>query len=158
FSTPTGLSVGYDAFTPFNGNTPTDTQISNSISTTIYSVWRAEILINVLDSVAAKQQVPTVNGQLALAALRNILDNFPTRKGIGSSGLIFFSAPELINATPEDQRDLILLKSLRQALDALAGPDFQLAYNGSKTQSDYLWGVLHRITFAHPLGGNFSIP
>jgi penicillin amidase len=44
------------------------------------------------------------------------------------------------------------------ALDALAGPAFADAFNGSTDQSTYRWGRLHRIVLTHPLGGSFSIP
>ncbi|HEX7622770.1 MAG TPA: penicillin acylase family protein, partial [Anaeromyxobacteraceae bacterium] len=32
------------------------------------------------------------------------------------------------------------------------------AFNGSSRQEDYRWGKLHRIVFAHPLGGPFNVP
>jgi len=32
------------------------------------------------------------------------------------------------------------------------------AFSGSLRLADYNWGKLHRIVFAHPLGGPFSIP
>jgi penicillin amidase len=159
FSTPTGLKNGFDSFVPA-GSEPTETMINNSVSTTIYTLWRSQIIRTVIDSALAARQVPTVDGALALGALRNLLDKFPTRKGVGASGIDFFTVPGMPNATPEARRDLIILQSLRDALDILAGPDFQLAFNGSTNQRDYRWGMLHRIVFAHPLGATteYSIP
>ena len=55
-------------------------------------------------------------------------------------------------------RDFVLLKSLKDALDALASPAYAAAFNGSRNLDDYRWGRLHRITFRHPLGGPFNIP
>jgi len=45
-------------------------------------------------------------------------------------------------------------QELRQGLDLLASPTLFASTN----QSDYRWGRLHRIVFAHPLGGPFSNP
>jgi penicillin amidase len=52
----------------------------------------------------------------------------------------------------------VLLQSLVDALDALAGPAFADAFGGSTDQDDYRWGILHRITFEHPLGGARNAP
>ena len=43
-------------------------------------------------------------------------------------------------------------------LGRLAGAAFDPVFGNSTDQMDYLWGKLHRITFAHPLGAPFSIP
>jgi penicillin G amidase len=60
--------------------------------------------------------------------------------------------------TREQSRDLVLLESLREALDLLASDAFEPAFGGSANQDDYRWGLLHRIVFDHPLDGPFSIP
>jgi penicillin amidase len=44
------------------------------------------------------------------------------------------------------------------ALTRLAGPPFAAAFGGSTNLDDYRWGKLHRIVFAHLLGGPFSVP
>jgi penicillin G amidase len=74
--------------------------------------------------------------------------------------LPFLRVSELASATPEDQRDFFLLRSLRRALDSLAGSDFALAYNRSTNQQDYRWGKIHRLFIPHILGmqSEFSIP
>src|SRR5207244_3795155 len=118
------LRNGYDAFVPFNQSDPTEAQISNSVSTTIYSLWRSQVVRNTIDVALLPRQVVPVSGyegEMALAALRNLLDKFPTRKGVGASGIDFFSVPGM-TASAEARRDFIILQSLRQALDALAGP------------------------------------
>lgn len=160
FTTPTGVREGYDSFATF-GQDPSDTAISNSVSTTIYSMWRSAIVRNAIDAPLTKMGVVPVDGnfgQLAIAALGNLLDNFATRKGVGASGIAFFRTSVIPTASPEDQRDYILLQSLRQALDELAGNDFALAYNNSTNQNDYRWGKIHRLFIPHLLGQNFSFP
>jgi penicillin amidase len=92
-----------------------------------------------------------------MAALRHLLDTFPATHGVGASGLSFFDVPD-VTASAEDERDIVILTSLRSALQLAASPAFAPAFAGSTRQSDYRWGRLHRITFAHPLGGPFSIP
>jgi penicillin amidase len=114
----------------------------------------------VIDAPLRDRKLIVPNSQVVLASLRNILDNFAQRKGMGVSGLAFFRTSAMANATEEAQRDFILLQSLRQALDALAGPDFTLAFNGSTNQRDYRWGMLHRAFFPHSFGmtSDFAIP
>ncbi|MEW6729709.1 MAG: penicillin acylase family protein [Acidobacteriota bacterium] len=163
FTTPTGLRIGYDAFVPFNQSEPTEAQISASVATTIYSMWRSFIVRNTLDAALAPHQIAAVSGyegEIALSALRNLLDKFAMRKGVGASGIAFFSVPSLSDASAEAQRDFLILQSLRQALDTLAGPDFELAFHGSTNQRDYRWGMLHRGFFPHQFGDDsrFTIP
>lgn len=161
FSTPTGLRLGYDSFTPYNQSEPSQQQIDASVSTTIYSLWRTTIIQNTIDAALSSRQLTDVPpGRFAISALRNLLDNFSTNKGKGKSGISFFSAPNLSTSSPEAQRDFIILSSLRKTLDTLAGPDFALAFQGSKKQNDYRWGFLHRIVFVSDLGfsSDFSIP
>jgi penicillin G amidase len=47
---------------------------------------------------------------------------------------------------------------VQEALARLASDAFKPAFNNSTNQADYRWGKLHRIVFAHPLGGPFSVP
>jgi penicillin G amidase len=90
-------------------------------------------------------------------ALRRLLETFTSTRGVGASGLDFFDAPD-VSLTPEAERDLIILNSLKQALELAASPAFSSAFGGSTNQADYRWGRLHRVTFFHPLGPPFSIP
>jgi penicillin amidase len=61
-------------------------------------------------------------------------------------------------ADPVDRRDLLLLRSVKDALAKLAGPDFQAAFGGSTDQDDYRWGRLHRVVLDHPMDGPLNIP
>ncbi|MBI4852845.1 MAG: penicillin acylase family protein [Acidobacteria bacterium] len=160
-TTPTGLRNGYDSFVPFNQVDPTDEQINNSACSTIYSIWRSQMVRNVLDAPLAPKGLVGVDGnfgQTAIAALFNLLSTFPTKKGVGASGISFFTVPELAGQSPEAQRDFILLRSLKDGLDELAGPNFTLAYSNSQKLSDYRWGKIHRLFIPHILGVDFSLP
>jgi penicillin amidase len=75
---------------------------------------------------------------------------------VGASGIDFFAVDGV--ADPADRRDVLLLRSLHDALDKLAGPDFQAAFGGSTDQDDYRWGRLHRVVMDHPLDGSLNIP
>lgn len=159
FSTPTGLRQGYDpGDNPDNLAEPSDTEIRHSVAATIYSVWRSRIIANTIDAaltrVGLRNQLPP--DDQALSALRHLLDNFATRRGRGASGVNFF----VVNGapTPEAARDILLLRSLREALDLLASNTFAAAFGNSTNQTDYRWGKLHRIVFDHVLGGPFNIP
>lgn len=161
FTTPTGLKNGYDSFVPFNQVEPNDAQINNSVCSTIYSIWRSQMVRNVIDAPLAPKKIPGVDGnfgQTAISALFNLLNTFSSKKGVGSSGISFFSVPELAGQSPEAQRDFILLRSLKDGLDELAGPNFNLAYSNSQTLSDYRWGKIHRLFIPHLLGVDFSFP
>ena len=166
FSTPTGIAEGYDPFeNPFALSAPTENEINNSVAASIYSVWRAKAINNTVDATLAGvdaaigQDVMTANrpgSKFSLNALQNFLDTFATNQGYGASGINFFTnsaAP-----TREDARDFVILASLKQALDSMAGDDFAQAFGNSNNLDDYRWGKLHRITFSHPLGPSLSVP
>jgi penicillin amidase len=159
-STPTGIREGYDA-SDIAGRrrSPGAREIADSVAATIYALWRSEILkrtiVATLRRVGLRDDVPPDEGMLV--ALRRLLDTFAATRGVGASGLSFFDAPG-VTLAPEAERDVIILDSLRGALALAASPAFARAFAGSRDQSDYRWGRLHRITFASPLGGPFSIP
>jgi penicillin amidase len=158
-STPTGIREGYDA-TDVNGmrGTPSAAEIANSVAASIYSLWRGQIVHNTIDATLQRVGLGSAlpPGDRALVALRHLLDTFPTAHGIGASGLNFFAVPAV--ASPEAARDILILKSVKDALNLAASPAFTPAFGGSTNQDDYRWGKLHRITFAHLLDGPFSIP
>ena len=154
-STPTGLAEGWDAGKPA-GVAPTPRQIRNSVAATIYAVWRARVIANTIDAVLKAGALPQPGSQEVVAALRHLLDTFDTRGGFGASGLNFFNVPGVTQAA--DRRDVVLLKSVQEALALLASEEFKPAFANSTQQLDYRWGKLHRIVFAHPLGGPFSVP
>jgi len=153
-TTPTGVATGYDA-KDRNGvlAEPNPAEVKNSIAATIYSVWRGKAIGNGVDRTLQGLGVPTPGSGEAIKALRHLME----RDGIGLSTIDFFAWTGL--PTPEQRRDYVALKSLADALDALAGPDFQAAFKGSANQADYKWGRLHRIVFdGLVVGGPFSVP
>lgn len=154
--TPTGIPEGYDA-SDVDGRlaAPTQGEIASSVAATIYSVWRGQVIRNVID--AHLGALPKPPGQQAMTALRNLLDRFPERHGVGASGIDFFAVPGL-TASPEDRRDLLLLQSVSDALALLSSEAFAPAFGRSTRQDDWRWGKLHRIVFSHVLGGPFSVP
>ena len=155
FTTPTGIAEGYDA-ADVNGvpGHPSPQEVSASVAATIYSVWRGQFIRQVIDAPIAPMPGPP--GQQAVTALRNLLDRFDVKHGVGASGVDFFAMPGVANA--DDRRDIVILKALADALSRLGGAPFVPVFGGSSNQMDYRWGKLHRITFAHPLGSIFSIP
>ena len=157
-STPTGIVEGFDA-SDQNGKLaePHELEITNSVSATIYSVWRNQIVNQTLSTTLSRRGLVIPSPRdIQLTAVKNLFDNFPQRSGVGVSGIDFFEVPGVAGAA--DRRDIVLLRSLSIALDLLAGPAFADAFNGSTSQSDYRWGRLHRVVLAHPLGGAFNIP
>jgi penicillin G amidase len=153
FSTPTGLDSGYDAGET-SGTTRSQTEISNSVGATIYAAWRSKFLANTIDTVLKTLTVPVPPSQQTLSALRFQLENFSTTGGRGTSGLNFFNVPGVNDAAA--RRDILILKSVADAMTMLASDEFALAFNKSTNLSDYRWGKLHRIVFSHLLGNLFS--
>ncbi|MEE4297014.1 MAG: penicillin acylase family protein [Wenzhouxiangella sp.] len=160
FSTPTGLAGGFDPGGDATGNSvPSDADIANSVATTIYSVWRGEVIANTIDAtlsaVGLADALPS--STLAWRALVNQLRAFPLTQGQAPSGLSYFNVPEA--PTPAAARDAVLLGSLQSALDRLAGDAFANAFEFSQDQDDYRWGKLHRVVFDHPLNqAPFNVP
>jgi penicillin amidase len=153
YTAPTGVDSGYDAADK-NGDLlpPRPQEIRASIAATIYSVWRGQAIANGVDRTLQGLGVPTPGSGEAMKALRHLIE----RDGVGLSTIDFFGWVPL--AEPAQRRDFVLLKSLSDALDLLAGPAFAPAFAGSTAQNDYRWGRLHRITLDGILGGPFSIP
>jgi penicillin amidase len=161
FSTPTGIPEGYDAV-DVNGTlfAPSSAEIDSSIAATIYSVWRGQFIKNTIDAVLSAGNFPRPSSALTVTALKNLLVNYNGRHGAGNSGVQFFNVPPLPN-TPETspvRRDILVLKSVADALELLASEPFAPAFARSTNQNDYRWGKLHRIVFRHPLGGPFNTP
>lgn len=155
FTTPTGLKEGWDAGKPA-GTDPTAAQVKASNAATIFAAWRGQCIANTIDAALKPGNLPTPGSALAVSALRNMLDRFGAQGGVGTSGVNFFNVAGVARA--EDRRDVILLKSLADALTLLSGDAFAPAFAKSTNPDDYVWGKLHRIVFAHPMGDTFSIP
>jgi penicillin amidase len=157
FTTPTGVTSGYDA-SDVNGYRlpPSAGEVQRSIAATIYSVWRGQAIHNGVDMTLNGLGVPTPGSAEAIKSLRHLVE----RDGIGLSSVDFFGWAEPLGLPQAAQRrDYVMLKSLKDALDLLAGPNFEAAFKGSTSQNDYVWGRLHRIVFdGLAVGGPFSIP
>jgi penicillin G amidase len=149
FSTPTGIAEGYDA-SDVDGvrAPPTPAEIDASVAATVYSLWRGQALKLIVDGPLVARGLGSFlpGGDQAMEALRHLLET----GGVGGSGITFFSGPT--------NRDVLLLTALQNALSLAASPGFAPAFGGSTSLADYRWGKLHRIVFAHTLGGPFSIP
>jgi penicillin amidase len=157
-STPTGIVEGFDE-ADRNGwrSAPSELEIAHSVAASIYSVWRNQFVALAYDGPVRSRNLPITSSRGdAITGLKNLLENFATRQGRGASGIDFFPVPGV--AAAEDRRDVVLLRSLQNALNLMAGPTFDAAFKRSTNQRDYRWGKLHRIVLAHPIGGNFSTP
>jgi penicillin G amidase len=157
-STPTGIHEGFDANDrPGRMREPDAEEIRHSVAATIYSVWRNQFLRNTVVATLTRAQLPRQTSfRDLLGSARNLIDSFDVQQGIGASGLNFFDVPGIADAAT--RRDLVILRSLSDALDRLAGVEYADAFQGSTQQADYRWGRLHRVMLDHPLGGVFSIP
>ncbi len=155
FTTPTGITQGYDA-SDRNGHLrpPTHREIDASVAATVYAAWRSRAVSDIVDHTLGA--LPKPDGQEAVVGLRHLLDAFPTAHGVGASGLDFFAVPGV--SDPAAERDIMLLRALTDGLDMLAGPTFASVFHGSTRMADYRWGLLHRLTLQHPLGGQWNTP
>jgi penicillin amidase len=155
FSAPTGIAEGYDA-SDSNGalSAPSQAEIDNSVAATLYSAWRSKFMANTIDGVLRAMTMPVPPHQQALSALRFQLENFGTTGGRGASGVNFFNVPDVADAAA--RRDIIILKSVADAMTMLSGDEFAPAFNKSADLNDYRWGKLHRIAFAHLLTPTMS--
>ncbi|MEA2182558.1 MAG: penicillin amidase, partial [Solirubrobacteraceae bacterium] len=132
-STPTGIRDGYDASDVAGvRGAPSADEVASSVAATIYALWRGQILKNTivatLERAGLATSLPPTDQMLV--ALRRLLDTFATAHGVGASGLSFFDAPGVTLAR-EDERDLIVLSSLDDALQLAASPAFAPAFAGS---------------------------
>lgn len=159
YNTPTGIREGYDpGDDPANMTDPTDQEIQDSVAATIYGVWRGQFVQSAIDGtlqrVGLGKYLPP--DDTSLVALRTLLDSFDLTKGRGASGLNFFQVDGI--TAPDAARDIVILQSVRGALDQLASPAYATAFARSVNLNDYRWGKLHRIVFQHILGPPFSVP
>jgi penicillin amidase len=160
FKAPTGIAQGYDA-ADRDGvlAAPTSEEVAESVAATLYNVWRGQFIRNTVDAtlegvpLPPGLSLPKPGSQLVMTALKSLLER--PQPGIGASGVNFFNAPA---ASAPDRRDILILKSMADALTRLAGPEFAAAFGGSTSLDDYRWGKLHRIVMNHPLGGPFEWP
>jgi penicillin amidase len=159
FSTPTGISKGWDARDVHGLRLPLigaagQREIKASIAATIYNVWRGFAVRNIVDARLADFGLGAGSTE-ALTALHHLLSEDPYT-GNAAAGFAWIEDPAALSAA--QRRDLALLDALRDALDALASNEFAPAYANSTDQSQYRWGKLHRIVFDHVFEPGFSIP
>ncbi|GAB4235451.1 MAG: hypothetical protein Kow00109_08720 [Acidobacteriota bacterium] len=159
FSTPTGIVEGYDpGDDPESLPNPTAEERRAAAAATIYSLWRSRVLANTLDAtlegVGLGAHLP--DSERSITALQQLLARWEERHGVGFSGLNFFAVPGIDD--PEVARDVLLLRSLREALDRAFSPAFSSAFGGAANPSGLFWGRLHRIQFRHDLFPQRSIP
>ncbi|HSE12489.1 MAG TPA: penicillin acylase family protein, partial [Rudaea sp.] len=164
YSYPTGIQQGFDpGDNPLALPAPSQSEKDASVAASIWALWRSFAIRTTIDAtlshVGLGGYLPGASE--SLTGLKFLLDAFPVLQGKGASGLQFFN-PQYFNATGAPNaaaaRDFILLNSLKSALDQFTSGPMAPAFNGSLSLADYNWGKLHRIVFAHPLGGPFSIP
>lgn len=149
FSTPTGIAQGYDASdTDGVPAAPTQAEKDASVAATVYALWRSRALALFVDAPLQARGLGSFlpGSDQAMSALRHMLEG----SGTGASGIVFFSSAA--------DRDTKILQALRNGLNLASSATFAPAFGGSTDLDDYNWGRLHRITFASPLGGPFSIP
>ena len=159
YSNPTGIQAGFDpGDNPLALAPPSAAEADASVAATLWATWRSYALHNTIDATltAVGLQSYLPGSSDAFTGLKWLLDAFPQLHGRGASGLPFFNAPGAPDAA--SARDFVLLFSMKNALDQLSSSAMAPAFGGSTNLGDYRWGVLHRIVFAHPLGGPFSIP
>jgi penicillin G amidase len=91
---PTGIPEGYDAADRDGRlSPPSQTEIDHSVAATIYALWRARFAINVFDKHVQQisPRLPVFGDAPTPQALRQLLLDFDTRKGVGRSGIDFFA-------------------------------------------------------------------
>jgi penicillin amidase len=163
YSTPTGIPQGFDAGdNPLSLSAPSETEVVNSVAATVFAMWRGQAIRNTIDFTLSGRglanQLPGATE--AYSGLKNLLDRFEQQQGRGISGLDFFTKvpAAAANSPASERRDCVLVTSLGEALNQLAGEAFAPAFARSTNLMDYRWGRLHRIVFDHPLGAQLSIP
>ena len=162
YNTPAGFDTAGDP------GVPTAQDLVDSVATTIYNVALGRLVVNTFDATLAANGISFRQGTLsALRGLLRLLDAVPFT-GVGASGINFFDDPS-VSLSAANERDIILVKSLQQALDLLGGSMFADAYALSQNVDDYLWGKVHYVIFKSfldgalnathvPGGGAFSLP
>jgi penicillin amidase len=163
YSTPTGIREGYDpGDNPQALPEPDQAQIDASVAASLFAIWRSQAIRNTVDATLTKVGLADAlpDGESAYASLKFLLDNHDVLGGKSLSGLDFFVPLDTAGAAPAaaDARDYLLLASMRDGLALFASDAFKPAFGNSTNLADYRWGKLHRIVFAHKLGGAFDLP
>lgn len=152
-SRPTGIAEGWDYGKP----PPPDAEISEaeaeaSVAATLFAMWRGTVnqattLRVIFDELALPY--PGVAGDFGIIHTYDLF----RRPAERPSGLDFFDGPP--GLSPEDERDVVILRSMREALDTLASAP---VFSRSTRFDDYRWGRLHRLSIPHPFSRVLSVP
>ncbi|MCC6764745.1 MAG: penicillin acylase family protein [Deltaproteobacteria bacterium] len=158
--------AGFD--TPGDPGAPTPQELVDSVATTIYNVAVGRLMDRTFDARLAAAGIGYRQGVTeGVRGLIRLLTRVPFT-GVGASGLNFFDDTG-VALSAEEERDIILVKSLQDALNLLAGAGFAPAFASSTNVDDYLWGKVHYVVFNSfidgdmngtlvPGGGAYSIP
>ncbi len=162
YNTPAGFDTAGDP------GTPTAQELVDSVATTIYNVAVGRLMNRTFDAQLAAAGIGYRQGTTeGVRGLIRLLTRMPFT-GVGVSGINFFDDTSV--ALPADEeRDILLVKSLQDALNLLAGAGFAPAFANSTDVDDYLWGKVHYVIFNSfidgdmngtliPGGGAYSIP
>lgn len=162
FNTPAGFD------TPGDPGAPTPQELIDSVATTIYNVSVGRLMNRTFDAKLAAAGIGYRQGTSeGIRGLIRLLTRAPFT-GVGVSGINFFDDTSVALAA-DQERDIILVKSLQDALNLLSGAGFAPAYASSTNVDDYLWGKVHYVIFNSfidgdlngtfiPGGGAYSIP
>ena len=159
FSTPTGIREGYDpGDDPDHLQEPKDEEVRASVAATLYSVWRSQLIREVIDGTLTDlglgDHLPS--DRQAYTGLFHLLQTFDQTHGVGASGVDFFAVEGVADAALA--RDLRLLGALKDGLDELSGDAYEDAFHHSTDLADYRWGYLHRTTIRHVAIPEYSVP
>jgi len=162
YNTPAGFN------TPGDPGVPTSQELIDSVATTIYNVAVGRLMNRTFDPKLAAAGIGYRQGTTeGVRGLIRLLTRMPFT-GVGASGINFFDDTS-VALSAEQERDIILVKSLQDALNLLSGAGFAPAFANSTDVDDYLWGKVHYVIFNSfidgdlngtliPGGGAYSIP
>ncbi|HEY8497910.1 MAG TPA: penicillin acylase family protein, partial [Limnochordales bacterium] len=154
FSTPTGVPGGWDAADDGQAGLPgepSEQEIRASVAATLFNVAVGRLIHNTVDTAVARlgPDLPRPDGSMALRAILYHLEHFD-RTGGRAAGLALFDAPGG-DLGPADERDVILLASVEEAVRLLKGP-MAGAFGQVRSLRDLRWGMLHRLVLQDLLG------
>ncbi|MEB2285980.1 MAG: hypothetical protein B6D46_04830 [Polyangiaceae bacterium UTPRO1] len=149
YNTPAGFD------TPGDPGAPTPQELVDSVATTIYNVAVGRLMARTFDAQLAAAGIGYRQGVTeGLRGLIRLLTRVPFT-GVGASGIDFFDDPS-VTLSAEEERDIILVKSLQDALDLLSGAGFAPAFANSTNVDDYLWGKVHYVIFNSFIDGDMN--
>ena len=124
YNTPAGFD------TPGDPGAPTPQELIDSVATTIYNVAVGRLMNRTFDAKLAAAGIGYRQGTSeGLRGLIRLLTRVPFT-GVGVSGINFFDDTS-VALSAANERDIILVKSLQDALDLLAGAGFAHAFANS---------------------------